>query len=366
MASVTEMSGIKSRGLDVEEAYTSPQTPFAGSLCPVSSTSSDKRSERSRRSSNDSNADSSDGFINDHLRAGSPYLCAIPGDTYDIQPKHPLFQRLIINNNTSTVTKVVEILHQFDIHGCKIDFCTRRSCVDPEPEPILTLLILVRRNDVSVYNEKWVNAARNIWQYLHQEGLGDLAVEIADPQVFESIKYFPVRQTDAIAPVWKEVCGTIINRLSHNLKEWLTLACFRVGRSADANENPPTIVLTVSKTSTRDWQPVRDGIVEILNRRNLDSVGVLIIKDKLLFVTGPRPSFPYNTLTGEASVGQSLAPCNWSGGSGTFGGWVEVQDKNSGIWYPFGITFFHCVLPDGLDVLDKDIASMHYSYLPSF
>lgn len=108
--------------------------------------------------------------------------------------------------------------------------------------------------------------------------------------------------------------------------------------------NPPTVIVTV-KNSLPDWRPTRETIVAILDSFNLSMVGVKIKRDNIIFQASERPDFSSASLQETVQVGHSIGRRGYRGDSGTFGGWVELLNSDTGQWDTFGLTCAHSVVP---------------------
>lgn len=279
-------------------------------------------------------------------------MCSIPLTSRSIPMDHPIYQRLWAVR-TTLIGEIFAILRRYNVNFKDMDFQQRKSTYDPSAEPVLTAFVVAVRSEV---DNTWLQASREIRALLKGKGFPELAVEIADPAAFEVEKYSPVLKTDAIFDKWYEVCGTILREVQ--LRDITTIGCWRVGRKSDTSLNPPTVVVTVSLKSTGVWKGTRETIVNILNRFNLQTVAVEIIKGEVIRSV----YFSCDVVRGPAMLGQSLAPSGNDKSSGTLGGFIQLKSPTTGQWRTYALTCFHCVLPEDAH-LPANVASREYLLL---
>lgn len=130
------------------------------------------------------------------------------------------------------------------------------------------------------------------------------------------------------------------------INEVSMVGCYRRGRSNDAAENPPTVVILVALHSNRDWMVTRESIVDILDRFQLPMVAVEILKDTLERTGDSYPGdLNSNDIKGPARIGGSLGSSEVKHSSSTFGGLIDLKCPQTGLWKMFGLTCYHCVVP---------------------
>ncbi|KAL1989369.1 hypothetical protein VTN96DRAFT_131 [Rasamsonia emersonii] len=88
-------------------------------------------------------------------------------------------------------------------------------------------------------------------------------------RAFEPLRYSPVLPTDLIYPIWNNVLDRILSEV--DLTEIKGVECFRLGKNEDPKENPPTVILTVARGSTKDWRPVQWRFHTAARLRNWDN-----------------------------------------------------------------------------------------------
>ncbi|KAH8430003.1 uncharacterized protein LDX57_007676 [Aspergillus melleus] len=344
MSTITALSSPPraSRGSEREESYASPKCLHLVGSGP---SSSDGRKRRNHGSSSDEeHVVKWDGFSDEDLRVGGPYLCAIPVKTIAVPTDHPFYSR-VVENVAPLNQGVRDILATADIRFHDMGFCGRTSVYDPEPTPALTLYIDANRSSI---DDKWITTARIIHSFLVSNGVFGVSVELADPRAFDPIILHPVRNTLPIFS-WERVAWAIIQQSI--IHQWTTLGCYEI--TAPGEEKQVTVLVTVDPSVNKDWRGVREHLVWILDSFELSSVAVRIVKDRVLRGGGfSGPRLPLTALTAPAQVGQSIGVQGTEYAIGTFGGWVEMKDGN-GRWEQFGLTCAKCVLPPG-DLLSAE------------
>lgn len=314
---------------------------------------SSERKRTSGGSSDDQDSVQEDGFVNEAFRAGGPQLCTVPVATRSIASAHPSYHFLTINMERLTAS-VMSILENAGIRSDKtILFCTRQSIFEKESEPVLTLLIEAHK---TAFDDTWVNASREIHGFFCNENLPELTVEIADNRAFDPDKVFPLHPRDPIYSQWYDVVQSIWTHCY--LEHVNTIGCFRIGKSDNWEQNPPTVLITVNPNTDLEWKTMREDVVLILENHYLPMVAVKIQRDEVLRSSGliRTPDMPLDVLQGSALVGQSLGRRGLDDKQGTFGGFIEIQDPYTHEWVCLGISCTHCVLPDDNQV---EISKVH-------
>ncbi|GES65531.1 hypothetical protein ATEIFO6365_0010045400 [Aspergillus terreus] len=353
------MSRSASRGSDMELAYASPNVVRLRGGHPEAVSRHDRkrqasgrvndetgkegpdgRKRRYRGSSDDEGKLTYDGFTNEDLRVGGPYLCSLPAQNVYITKYHPLYSRLYGNDN-EVWKRITEILQSSRVALKSFDFVSRQSRWIPGDPLRVTAFIIARREAI---DNSWLDAARKIRQYLISQGLQEVCVEIADKRAFKNARVFPVLKEDAICTKWETVRQQILRSIE--LKDVFFVGCYRVGQSEDVNDNPPTILILVNVLSTRDWKGTRETVVGILGQHDLSMVAVEISKDRLLRTGHFVGDLDRAALEGPVKPGYSIGIQADNMASGTFGGYIDLKRPNTGEWVKFGLTCFHCVVPE--------------------
>ncbi|KAL1986596.1 hypothetical protein VTN96DRAFT_6174 [Rasamsonia emersonii] len=331
----------RNRSSEVELCYVSPSIDTPGAVVSAPFVAPD-----------DSGVELSDGLVDEDLRTGGPYLCAIPTRSVPIPKYHPLQPRLE-DRDARLLKTINSILQSHDVDFQSIDLCGRRSEFDPEPDLVPTVLVLAKRHAL---DKNWLEACREIRTFLINENLSSVSVEIADLRAFEPLQYSPVLPTDTIYYIWDKVLDRILTQL--DLAEIKCVECFRMGTSDNHNENPPTVILTVAKQSTKDWRPVREDIIGIVDSFHLPTVGVSIGPGDIVRQNGVSVAYPLNAYQDGAQAGLSLGIHGSMLSAGTFAGWVQLKNPRTGEWEKFGLTCFHCVDPGTNSISTTDLTQL--------
>lgn len=334
----------RSRAAVSEECYASSRTPLrliGDPTYPIYRSS--ERTRTSKRSSDDQDPVQDDGFINEAFRAGGPQLCTVPVITELLSPDHPSYHFVTDNLDLLTAT-VLSLLTNGGVRGVKeMFFCMRQSVFDKEPEPIITLLV---EADKTAFDSTWLNVSREIHSFFCRQNIPQCSIEIADNRAFDMDKIFPLDPSDRIFAQWYEVVDSIWTHC--HLEDVNTIDCFRIGRSDNWRENPPTVFITVNPNTGLDWKMMREDVIIILENHYLSMVAVKIQRDRIIrgFANTRCPDMPLDVLLGPALAGQSLGRQGLNDKQGTFGGHIQLQHPHSHEWFTFGISCTHFVLPD--------------------
>ncbi|KAJ9295969.1 hypothetical protein DTO271G3_5544 [Paecilomyces variotii] len=342
----------RKRGSEVLLAYAGPSISLPSSESDTSSISPlwDGRRRKSRDSSEDSDSvDLPDGLINEDLRAGGPYLCAIPTRSVSLRGT-PTFNQ-IEHRMQHLVQNISQIVHSYGITIEEFDICGRISRIDPEPVVIPITFIVTPTRPI---DSKWVEACRQVLDFFRKEGLPQFSVEIACRRAFESPFYFPVKRTDEIYPVRYQVLDCIFKDVE--LTGINAIECFRVGYNVDQDESQPTIVVSVNRRLSRNWKYIRERIVNIINSMNLWSVGVSIGPGEVL----RHIAFRLHGFKSEAQAGLNLGVHGSEKSAGTLSGWIEIEHPRTKRWQKLALTCFHCVDPGTSSVHSSQQSQLNY------
>lgn len=302
----------------------------------------DGRQRKNRGSSYDEDALPADGIITEDWRAGGPHLCTIPVQTMEFAEDHYLYSR--IKADGRRLTRLASgILNNADVTVRDIHICLQQSVVDPEEDPVPTMVINATKQRL---DEDWIEACRELRNFLQFEKLSAVSVNLNDKRAFLRDNYNPIVETDEIFGVWNDVLARILNECE--IRGWNSVGVYRIGKE-DSSRNAPTVLVTV-ESSTCDWRASREAVVKVLNDFDLPMVGVKILRaDSFRAVTSRRPRIQSSMLSGKAPVGQSIAPHGFDEGAGTLGGYVEILDGETRRWIPFGITCSHVTFPEKVE-----------------
>lgn len=326
----------------------------------------DGRKRRSHGSSDDEGKIAEDGFSNEDLRVGGPYLCSIPVLTKclpDANPLHALLWHEVSGGETIS-SRIYQILSNRNICLIKsgpwdhpLTLSSQQSKFNPEPEPVPTIRVQAIRH---VIDDLWLETARKIHNLLRQENFGHVSVEIIDPQALHPPRTLPVLKSDPMFNKWDSVLDCILRDV--DLTDIQLIGCYRRGRNS-GNENPVTVLVIADVNSKRSWRITRDMIAGILKRSNLPMVAVEVVKDRktrsMNFHQGNE--FKEEFLQGKAMAGGPIAHSRNDVESGTLGGFIELQHPSTLKWFCFALTCFHVIYPRDQDVEDQERAGELHS-----
>lgn len=212
-------------------------------------------------------------------------------------------------------------------------------------------------------DQSWVECCAEIRELLLSHGL-EVSVEMSNPEEGIEPASFPVLPTDPVVPRWSEIFSRVLSLTQRD--GWLALECFRRGKGLTAEENPVEVVLTIPYESTRDWKPVREGIVQILDLLSLPQVGVAIVRGEVWrSMDAPGSSVSRNDAWKDvAQCGLSVGPHGSDLSVSTLGAFIDVHLPASNEWRKLGLTCFHGVTEstnrDSMSDQEKDC-----EYFPS-
>ncbi|RDW93005.1 uncharacterized protein DSM5745_00327 [Aspergillus mulundensis] len=341
-----------------EVSYASP-TLTSAPTTPDDLPNSTRHRRTNRSSSMHGCNTDTDSFEEEDLCAGGPSLCLPPCYNVYLPPSHPLHTKLYCSTTYQDI--ITELGRENGVVISDVSFVQRKSLYSTDsdsPSP-LTGLLTVHRDDPK--ERGWADFARKIWRSLKgcpelDLGLdrGRISVEIVDERFdWEYPSVFPCQATDDILPMWEDVCARSLDKIN-DLSGIKAIGCHRIGNEPKAESCSPHILVSVSWECNRNWDDVRDTIIDVLTWFGLQSVGVIIRKD--LPVPGHGRLEPTaGTLqvegcTSTARIGDSIGLHGSSDYCyGTLGGFLELKDPRSGQWSEHGITCFHCVVPSRVD-----------------
>lgn len=342
-ASVTAVSQVPSisRGSDAEMA--------SASVVLVGMDINDPgcRSLRSGSSPDDNNVvREHDDFMNEAFRAGGPYLCSVPTNTFQIPQNHYLYVPLVLDRDRF-IDYTLAILMEHGILCYEFHICLRQSKYSPEISPIPTVFVLAKKPEDTT-TRTWIDASREIREVLINHNVEGVSVEIADERAFELPYIFPVCGDDVIVPVWDSLCAAILGAFDEH-RYWNSLGCYRIGSSETWIGNAVTVLLMVNRDSSKNWKPTRDRIVDVLRAFNLANVAVSIVKDEMVRSGGGALPIADSVCDGNVVVGQSIG-IRGTQSLGTFGGYLQLFNQATNKWEPFGVTCFHCIDPKDCNI----------------
>ena len=178
-------------------------------------------------------------------------------------------------------------------------------------------------------------------------------MDIRDARAGQPDACFPIVEGDAIFAVWDKVLDAILDTC--DTQDWNSVGCYHIGKEQkNWSQNPATVLVTVDKAaSARDWRPSREAVVAILDAFDLPMVAVKIVGADVVCAASSTPTeFPNakDLLESTVRAGKSVGRCQYEGESGTFGGWIELLDRETEQWRVLGLTCSHVALPDNAKI----------------
>ncbi|OJJ46494.1 hypothetical protein ASPZODRAFT_142308 [Penicilliopsis zonata CBS 506.65] len=325
------------RGSDAELVWASSAKEFKGGFQFLMNKQpgSDRRDRRTRGSSKDDEGETEE-FINEELRVGGPLLCPLPATSQTILDPTSRYNEIL--NSDAMLAAIQEILieHGITLKDASVGMQTPEWF--PQDPPIVTLTILATKSTV---HDEWLQACQRLHTMLVLHEFPDISVEIIDPRAMLPRFTTPLFRTDKLFLVWDRVLSIILDSI--DLADIIVISCWRYGVSSTAEENPPTIIITVDRNSSRRWKPLREKVVSILDANHIDDVAVLVEKGRV-FRSMDKAGVPSSLWQQRQTLpGVSLGNTVDLDTSATFGGYIELQNQK-GEWYQFGLTCYHAVL----------------------
>ena len=281
----------------------------------------------------------------EQLRVGCPRLCRLPAVTLP-GISSPLYKKW----EEEWLDMISKIVNQHQVHYTEIGMVRRawrqEARDKPDEEFPITILVWARRDDPESHKHWWA-ACADIRRFLNDKIDENIAVEIADPETATVTASFPILSTDTILELWPKLETDIVEVLQYT--DCTTLNVLRRGTDRNWKENPVTVVITIPEESVQDWKPVRESIVEILDRNGVSDVAVEIGRGSIWqsgssAVVRTCEDLPDDIWDTPAKGGASIGPKGSYRGSATLGGFLEIQTETES-WNTFGITAYHAVVP---------------------
>lgn len=323
-----------------EEVYASPVLTSAEQTGLSLTLRGDGRARRMRGSSSDEDTTQGE-LINEDFRAGGPNLPPVPCDTTSMSLDHPA--SILWKTDPSFIRQILDTLKKHDVQMKYLELFRRKSKKTylDNNEWVPTIIVTAKRTKL---DDSWLKACIDIRNILAQRSLDTLNIEIIDSRASAENFTFSVLPSDSIFSRWSEVCSQILEIIGR--EGWLALECFRRGVNYERENNPVTIVLTIPYNSDKQWKPVREAIINVLDTLSLSQVAVSIVRGHIWRADGFDPVvLPDNAWEKPAQCGVSLGPFDSNRSSSTFGGFIELLSKKDE-WDRFGLTCYHCTVEE--------------------
>ncbi|OJJ78953.1 uncharacterized protein ASPGLDRAFT_40343 [Aspergillus glaucus CBS 516.65] len=213
-----------------------------------------------------------DGFLQSRQRAGGPYLCSLPANRELLEVG--FIYKHTPENVTNVREKTAQILASAEINYTEIAITGRRSQVDSESSPVLTVLIVTKGGS---QREKWRDVTKQVTHAISGDLHDDFSVELIDEILHQQFNTSPVLKTDSIYSVRDKVCGSILEEL--NLPDPRCVGCYRYGPSIRREENPPIIIVGIRDKTTRSFHDDNKKVQGILECFGVTDTSVLFRKE---------------------------------------------------------------------------------------
>lgn len=259
-------------------------------------------------------------------------LCSLPTLT------KPNLPSTFAGLSHTTKDHTASILRRHGLEFIYVRLVGRVSKVDPESEPILTMLIVMPDQPNP---DKWYRALLHIQPELAKDIPG-ICVELIEEKLNRGIYCSPVNRGHPICRKWPSIVDFI---LSHaDFREWTALECWRYGTDTVRQLNPVTVIVQVRKTSTNPFITAARHLHGILAYFDLADVDVLFQRDSNAPLM-QNPTLHGDVCAGAVHPGVSIGIHQCSAGTSTLGGFVQLQFSGKTEWHTYGLTCFHAVWP---------------------
>jgi len=193
-------------------------------------------------------------------RTGWPALPTLPAENSE-----PLYDISFLPKGQTTKSQILDILYQNNLHVDAIWFCYRSSKGALETERKRTLLVYSDLREKGQSIELWRQIAGAFRDFITQENISDVALEISDIRVTEEIESFAVSHKEKeVLEAWTEFAPRIADCLSEHRRDWLSLDLLRREWIGAEKDIKATVVICARDTNDAIWW---DAIIPAL--RNL-------------------------------------------------------------------------------------------------
>lgn len=319
-----------------EESYAGPADPVTPPI-----TLQPKRVRRRQGSAEDKPINIESEIIENDFRTGGPRLSKLPvifENFYSESPARRVW-RSYLQAEVERILKNWNVEYEGPILQQRRWIHDRNSPADQTE----TIMISATKNE---QDSSWFRSCVDIRQLCLSQKLSSLNVEIADRRGLIPTQSYGVEQHHPIISVWHTLEPKILSILVWN--DWIAVDVLRRGINPISERNPVTVVITIEEESMFDWTDVREQLVTLLDSSGLQDVAVDIGRGRIWYGSSDEAILSEDSWKMEAKVGRSIGPGGRTEQSGTLGGFVELTfaDDSTQI---FGLTCFHCVVPDDLN-----------------
>ncbi|OJJ33283.1 hypothetical protein ASPWEDRAFT_30378 [Aspergillus wentii DTO 134E9] len=228
-------------------------------------------------------------FMDSQLRAGGPYLCAIPTISTTIHPTHPSYG--IHLNKDLLIEGAKEYLNDAGIMHTQFIICQQWSEYWPEAIPVPTMIIYARRQS---QDEQWRETAREIYAYFQRNGFGDVCVDIRDEELRKPLRSWH-DQSDQVC----QIEDTLDEELSKIIPrdDYITTMFSKSGRAEEKEDNPPTITILffLHMDLFRQYKKEIDDVRDLLARFDITDTAIIFRKDEIWRGPARGPTFSFGS-----------------------------------------------------------------------
>lgn len=322
-----------------EEAYAGPGKAL-GLPTPEQTPSPSRKYKRTRRTHGSSEEElpisnpTAEVIQTDDYRVGSPFLTNLPSLYVPLSDDSLLYKAWI----AGLESLIIKSLHQYEVDWVEISAAARRCPLRDEPATE-TILVLAPKNQPE---DKWREAVVAARKLCSSFGVPNVNVEIADKRGLKPKRSSIVQDGEPILAAWPNLETQIISILGETL--WLAIELLRRGTDEEGINNPITVLITISESSTSDWTDCRDRIASALETAEFEYIAVEIGRGTISrsFEKDSRilPTSSYELI---ARGGNSIGVKGSTSSAGTFGCFLRL--KKGSRWKTLGLTCHHVVLP---------------------
>lgn len=276
------------------------------------------------------------------FRCGGPILCRLP------------FAAGSIDSNSRTAIAwtqledlIVAILRKYNVDFRLVVVQKRYSARDKEVEleETETLVVVAIKQE----NTSWIAVCLELRKLFISYELPLLNIELIDERAIITRLSHAIEPDHPIVSIWESLEGEIEKILG--ARDWIILALLRRGTSEDPEQNNVTVTVTIEENSIMDWVAVRDSIVVLLDEQGLQDIAVEIVRGQMSCAASGREVLVPGSWQTATKMGGSIGPRGYEKRSGTLGGFIGLKSA-TGDWKVYGLTCFHCVLPDKMVMAD--------------
>lgn len=329
----------RKRHISQEEAYAGPAKEL-GLPTPEHTPSPSRKYRRTRRTHGSSEEElpmtdpSAEVTKTDDYRVGSPHLANLPSLNIPLSEDSPFYKAWI----AGLERLVIDLLQKFEVDWFEISAAARRCPLRDEPANE-TILVLAHKTKPE---DKWREAVIAARKLCKSFDVPNVSVEIADERGLKPKRSSTVGDGEPVLAAWAKLESQIVEILGDTL--WLAIELLRRGTDEDGMNNPITVLITISESSTSDWTDCRDRIANALEAAEFEYVAVEIGRGTISrsFEKDSR-ILPISSYELIARCGNSIGVKGSTASAGTFGCFLRL--KKGSQWKILGLTCHHVVLP---------------------